>query len=208
MSADDARRRFDDATRTHLLAPLPQGVEVRTCTADEWRRITDPWWALEPRPDLDLAPLYSEVERARIADLDALLAPLLEHRVVLYAAGTPVGAYWGRQEDFGRYYMVNTILHPDWRGRGLYSALLARVEAAARASGFREMYSRHRADNNAVLVPKLRAGWVIAAFEVALRYGLLVHLRRYLHDGFARAFGYRIDGGNADALRAAGVKVP
>ena len=46
------------------------------------------------------------------------------------------------------------------------------------------------------------------AFEVGLRYGLLVHLRRYLHDGFARVFGYRIDDGHAAALRAADVKVP
>jgi GNAT superfamily N-acetyltransferase len=208
MSADDARRRFDDATRTHLLAPLVDGVEVRSCTADEWRRITDPWWALDPRPDLDLAPLYGEAEREHIADLDALLPAPLEHRVVLHAAGAPVGAYWGRQEEFGRYYMIDTILHPDWRGRGIYRALIARIEAAARASGFREMYSRHRADNNAVLVPKLRAGWVIAAFEVTLLHGLVVHLRRYLRDGFARAFGYRVDGSHAAALRGAGVKVP
>jgi hypothetical protein len=58
-----------------------------------------------------------------------------------------------------------------------------------------------------VLVPKLRAGWAIAAFEVTLRYGLLVHLRRYLHDGFARAFGYRVDGSQAAALRAAGAPI-
>jgi hypothetical protein len=70
------------------------------------------------------------------------------------------------------------------------------------------MTSRHRADNNAVIVPKLRAGWVIAGFEVAPRFGLLVHLRRYLLDGFARAFAYRVDGGHAEALRAAGVKIP
>src|SRR5262245_7708186 len=109
MSADDARRRFDDATRTYLLAPLPHGVEVLPCTADEWRRLTDPWWALAPRPNLDPAPLYSEAELARVADLDALLPTPLEHRVALYASGTPVGAYFGRQEDSGRYYMANTI---------------------------------------------------------------------------------------------------
>src|ERR1051325_10701958 len=92
MSADDARRRFDDATRTHLLAPLPGGVEVVPCSADDWRRLTDPWWALEPRPRIDLAPLHSDAERAQIADLDAVLgAPQVSRSARTVAASrTPV----------------------------------------------------------------------------------------------------------------------
>ncbi len=208
MSADDARRRFDEATAAHLLLPLPGGVAVAPCTAEEWHVIADAWWRESPRPDLDLTPLYTSEERERIADLDAVLSAPLSHRVILRAAGEPIGAYWGMQEPFGRYYMVNSILRPEWRGRGVYRALLANVERTAAAAGFREMGSRHRADNNAVIVPKLRAGWTIAAFEVAPRFGLLVHLRKYLMDGFTKAFGYRVDGGHVTALRAAGLKIP
>ena len=208
MSADDARRRFDEATAAHLHAPLPGGVEVVPCTADEWNAIADVWWRDNPRPDLDLTPLYTIEQRERISDLDAVLAAPLAHNVILRAGGEPIGAYAGLQEPFGRYYMINSILRPDWRGRGVYRALLANVERTAAAAGFREMGSRHRADNNAVIVPKLRAGWTIAAFEVAPRFGLLVHLRKYLMDGFTKAFGYRVDGGHAAALREAGVKVP
>jgi GNAT superfamily N-acetyltransferase len=208
MSADDARRRFDEATRTHLLVPLPGGVEVEPCGAEEWHRLIEPWWDGEGRPRVDLAPLQNERERERVADLDAVLAAPLEHRVVLRAEGEPIGAYLGHQESGGRYHMVNTILLPAWRGRGVYRALLANLEAMARASGFLEMSSRHRADNNAVIIPKLRAGWVIASFEVWPKYGLIIQLRRYLHDGLGQAFGYRIDGRHADALRAAGLKLP
>jgi GNAT superfamily N-acetyltransferase len=211
MSAEDARRRFDDATRTHLYVALPHGVEVAPCSPEEWKQLSDAWWAVEPRPRIDVATLRSEAERAGVADLDAALGAQpgrLEHRVVLRAAGEPIGIYQGEQQDSGRYYMASTILRPEWRGRGVYRALLAQIEAAVRASGFLEMSSRHRADNNAVIIPKLRAGWVIAAFDVEPRYGLLVHLRRYLHDGLGRAFGYRIDGRHADVLRAAGAKVP
>ncbi|HTJ42596.1 MAG TPA: GNAT family N-acetyltransferase [Kofleriaceae bacterium] len=207
MSADDARRRFTDAAR-HLLAPLPHGVEVRACTADEWSKHADAWWNQLDRPALDLLRLHTDDERAAIKDLDDAFGPPMEHRVVFTHEGTPVGAYWGQQERQGRYYMVNTIFDPAWRGRGLYRAFLPRVEAAAKETGFREMYSRHRADNNAVIVPKLRAGWSIAAFEVAPKFGLLVHLRKYLHDGFARAFGYRVDGGHAQALRDLGLAIP
>ena len=208
MTAADARRRFDDATATHLHAPLPHGVVVTPCTADEWHAIADVWWRDNPRPELELASLYTAEQREHIADLDAVLVESLSHRVILRVAGEPIGAYWGMQEPFGRYYMVNSILRPEWRGRGVYRALLGNAERAAAAAGFREMGSRHRADNNAVIVPKLRAGWTIAAFEVAPRFGLVVHLRRYLIEGFTRAFGYRVDGGHAASLRADGVKIP
>lgn len=211
MSAEDARRRFHDATRTHLHVTLSHGIEVAPCSVDEWKQLSDAWWAAEPRPRIDLALLSSGAERERIAELDAALGtPVtrLEHRVVLRAAGEPIGIYQGEQREAGRYNMTNTILRPEWRGRGVYRALLAQLEAAVRASGFLEMSSHHRADNNAVIIAKLRAGWVIAGFEVALKFGLLVQLRRFLHDGLGRTFGYRVDGRHVEALRAAGVKLP
>jgi len=208
MSADDARQRFYDATRRHLLAPLPGGIEVRAATPDEWSHHTDAWWNAEARGPIDLGPAYSDEMRAGLADLDACLAPGLRHHVVLWNGDEPIGSYHGEQEPWGRYYMVNTILAPAWRSRGLYRAMLGNVERAVAAAGFREMYSRHRADNNAVIVPKLKAGWLISAFEVTLKYGLLVHLKKYLVDELVRLHGYRVDGGDAPALRAAGLRVP
>ena len=100
------------------------------------------------------------------------------------------------------------MIHPAWRGRGLYRALLPRVVAAARDAGFREVVSRHRADNNPILVPKLRAGFVISGFDVSPRWGLLVHLRRYLVEELALMHAYRVDGAEREALVARGVKVP
>ena len=84
----------------------------------------------------------------------------------------------------------------------------AKVVEAARASGFREMYSRHRADNNPILISKLKAGFVIAGFEVAPRWGLCITLRKHLFDSFALVHEYRIDGTHGDTLRAKGLAVP
>jgi ribosomal protein S18 acetylase RimI-like enzyme len=207
MSADDARRRFDAATAL-LLAPLPHGVVVRPCTPDEWDQHAKPWWRADARNAIDLATLYDDQQRASAADLDAVMATCLEHRVLLVAGDDVIGAYWGHQERHGRYYMVNSILDPAWRGRGVYTALLANVEAAARAAGFRELTSRHRADNNAVLVPKLRTGWVIAGFEISPRYGLLVALRKPLVETLGRLHAHRVDGSQAALLRAAGLPLP
>lgn len=208
MSADDARARFAAATQLHLSEPLAEGVLIRSVDAAEWHRVVDAMWTgTLDRPGLDLGPLFSPEQAAAVADLDASISPRMEHRLLFEAGGEVVGGYWGQQETWGRYYMTVTVFRPDWRGRGLYRALLPRVVAAAEAAGFREVYSRHRADNNAILVPKLRAGFVIAAFEVAPRWGLTVHLRRYLVDGLTLVHGYRTDGGFASELRERGMKL-
>jgi GNAT superfamily N-acetyltransferase len=208
MSADDARARFAAATVRHLSTPLPGGVTMRPVDAAAWHQVVDAMWngSLD-RPGLDLGPLFAPDQTAAIGDLDAIVGDRLEHRLLFEHGGEVVGGYWGQQETFGRYYMTVSVLAPAWRGRGLYSALLPRVVACAADSGFREIYSRHRADNNAILVPKLRAGFVIAAFEVAPRWGFTVHLRKYLVEGLTDVHAYRIDGGRVPELRARGMKI-
>lgn len=206
----DVRERFEEATRRHLEGELVPGVTLRPAGADEYEQHREALWAAagDQRPALDPAPLFSDADRARGAALAALRGAPLEHRHLWLAGGQVIGAYWGFQEDYGRYYMINTVVRPDHQGRGLYSAFLPRLIAAVREVGFREIYSRHRADNNAILVPKLKAGFAIAGFEVAPRFGVLVHLRLYLHDGLARLFAHRIDGSHTGELRAAGLRLP
>ncbi len=209
MSAADARTRFDHATRAHLDAPLAEGVTIRHVGEEAWHTAVDALWegTLE-RPGLALGPLFTPEQSAGYRDLDAIVAERLQHRLLFEADGAVIGGYWGQQETFGRYYMTVSVFHPAWRGRGLYKALLARVTAAVADAGFREMYSRHRADNNAILVPKLRAGWLIAAFEVAPRWGLTVHLRKYLVEGLSLVHAHRVDGASVAELRARGLKLP
>jgi ribosomal protein S18 acetylase RimI-like enzyme len=208
--AGAARARFEAAEERHLRGELVPGVQLVGVDAETWSlRHQDLWErANERAPVVDLARLASEEERRAMAGLDAVLAGGLEHRLLLMDGPDVVGAYWGQQQTFGRYYMVNSVVHPGWQRRGIYRALLARVMAAAAASGFREVYSRHRADNNAVIVPKLQAGFAIAGFEIAPRYGLLVHLRWYPGEGMRQAFEYRVDGAHAAALRARGCNLP
>lgn len=204
------RARASPRSRRHLTSPLAADVTIRHVDAAAWHAAADPLWAgTMDRPGMALAPLFTASEAESIADLDAIVADRLEHRLLLVdAAGAVIGAYWGQQETFGRYYMILSVLAPAWRGRGLYRVMLERVTAAATDAGFREMYSRHRADNNQVLIPKLRAGWTIAAFEVTPRFGLLVHLRRYLVDAVRLVHEHRVDGAHAAELRARGLKLP
>lgn len=207
MSAQDARDRFASATREHLTAPLGS-LTLRHVDAKTWHDVIEPLWQESlDRPGLDVRTLLSDEQRVRLADLDAVMERL-EHRILFESEGALVGGYWGSQDSEGRYAMVVSVFAAAHRGRGLYTALLPRVVDAARASGFREMYSRHRADNNAILVPKLKAGFVIAGFEVAPRWGLCIWLRKYLVDSFEHVHEYRVDGTHGDMLRAQGLPVP
>ena len=65
-----------------------------------------------------------------------------------------------------------------------------------------------RADNNAILVPMLRAGWVIAAFAVAPRWGLTIHLRKYVVDALMLVHEHRVDGSRVVELRDRGLELP
>jgi len=203
--ADAARARFAAAVEAHLSAPLPGGVELRHVEAAELSAVTDRMWKEAARPVGRLDALYSEVQRAQMADLGAVLGKPLAHRILLVEHGEVIGAYWGQQAPLGRYLMVSTIIRPDRHGRGLYRALLPRIVEAVRDAGFTEIHSWHRADNNAVLVPKLKAGFVIMGFEVTPRFGVLVQLRRYLAENVELLNRHRIDGAFAEQLRALGV---
>ncbi len=209
-SADDARARFDAATAAHLHGPLTPEVVLEPIDAAGFNQHTQPLWARDDArtQPLELAQLMTEDERAMTSDLEAALGAPLEHRVVLRAGDEIVGGYWGVQQSWGRYYMVQSVMRRDWQRRGLYRALLPRVIATATAAGFREIASRHRADNNAVIIPKLKAGFAIAGLEVTPRFGMLLHLRYYPSAALRAAFEHRIDGSHADTLRGHGLTVP
>jgi len=205
VDVNAARERFAAATARHLSGPLLDGVEIRAVAQAELMETVERLWADDERRHARIDLLYTEEQRARLAELNGVLGDLLVHRLVFVEGGEVIGSYWGTQEPYGRYYMINTIFRRDRQGRGLYRALLPRVVATASEAGFLEIYSRHRADNNAILVPKLKAGFSIAAFEVAPRFGLLVHLRKYLVEAVDRLWRHRIDGAYADELRERGV---
>jgi GNAT superfamily N-acetyltransferase len=201
---DAGRARFAAATAAHLTAPLPCGVTLRHVRNEEIMKFNRQLWALDAREAATVDVLYTADVRARAADLHAARSPPLQHCLLLERDGQIVGSYWGTQESYGRYVMLTSVLHPDVRGQGLYTALLPRVVAAAQDSGFLEISSSHRADHNVILVLKLKAGFSIAAFEIDPQFGILVHLRKYLVAGMTEMFRYRVDGAGHAWLRGRG----
>ena len=57
--------------------------------------------------------------------------------------------------------------------------------------GFQKIYSRHMPNNNAVIIPKLKAGFVISSMELDDMFGVLVNLTYYTNKLRLKAFDYR-----------------
>ncbi|MFC4455559.1 GNAT family N-acetyltransferase [Deinococcus sonorensis] len=105
---------------------------------------------------------------------------------IVVHGGRVAGWQISRQWDARSAYMVNTALLPEHRGRGIYTRLLPLVMETLRAEGYRVIRSHHHATNNAVLVPKLRAGFVISGLEMD-HHGIVVVLSAAL-DPLYRAY--------------------
>ena len=74
------------------------------------------------------------------------------------------------------------------RRHGIYSKLVQLVIEHASSRGHAAILSRHAANNNAVIVAKLKLGFFVSGFEYSEVYGPLVrltfllgNLRRSLH---------------------------
>jgi GNAT superfamily N-acetyltransferase len=88
----------------------------------------------------------------------------------------PLGYCLMREDEASCLRLLNTGIHAHARGLGLYRAWIDAVSQWARALGFAELRSRHRADHNALLIPKLRAGFRICGMQVDPRFGVLAEL--------------------------------
>lgn len=90
--------------------------------------------------------------------------------------------------DGANLRIVNSGVASEFRRRGIYSQLVRQTIDHAIARGYVSISSRQAADNNAVIVAKLKLGFFVSGFEYSEVYGPLVRLsyltgelRRELH---------------------------
>lgn len=211
MSPDALRAWYTELALRHFEEPLLGRYHVHLVDHTTWLQSFD---AVKDEvfpgdAHMDLTRAWTEAQRARFDELNAVFGAPLDHNAIIVdpeEGGAPMGWAYGVQDLRATFYMAITGIHPHWRGRGVYGAYLDRLLSFAGQVGFREVVSRHQADNNGVLVPKLRAGFQIAAFEITPNYGLLVHLRYNFSPEMRKVYAWRVDGRvGADELRARGI---
>ena len=138
-----------------------------------------------------------ELERSR--SLERGLSGALRINLGIFHGDTFVGWSWGIQQPGETFYMVNSAVLPEHRGKGLYRALMESMVERVTGLGFQLITSRHVACNNAVLVPKLKAGFQITGFEVSDSFGVLVNLTYYTSPLRRKVYTYRTGQERPDA---------
>lgn len=133
----------------------------------------------------------SESEREASQLLSKNTGNLYRLNVGIYHQNEFVGWHFGVQESNEKYNMRNTALFPEHRNKGVYSALLPHILSIIEKKGFQIIYSRHHATNNAVIVPKLKAGFTITGFEITDRFGTLIHLSYFFNPLRRKAMLFR-----------------
>ncbi len=194
--SDDLHSAFATATRSAFAAPLRGGFVVSAVGADAWEAAWQqvrPLCAMRERGPQDTP--YTADELAGFGALGRSLAPrpLRHHLVIHEAGGELVGVSRGAQRLRADWCMSLTAIKPAFQRQGIYSGLLSRLLPLLRDMGFRQVTSHHRADNSAVLVPKLKAGFLVTGVQVSPISGLMVELTRPLSEGLAAAYRSRID---------------
>jgi GNAT superfamily N-acetyltransferase len=87
--------------------------------------------------------------------------------------------------------MCNSAVLPIFRRKGIYSALLKKCLQVTREEGFQLIYSKHSATNNAVIIPKLKEGFIISKMELDDKFGVLIHLHYYMNSTRKKIMHYR-----------------
>lgn len=120
-----------------------------------------------------LEMLLSAAEQTKLAGLRQNLAGAQHWHFLIFDGHAPIGWHYGFQRSELEYFMANTGVLPEYHNRGIYSAFLKFLVARAADAGFQYLTSLHHSDNNAVLVPKLKAGFVLQAFGYLIQTMLL-----------------------------------
>jgi len=121
----------------------------------------------------------SEKEKEHLKSLRKNMGTPATLRLGVFKGTEFVGWSFGDQQSADTYYMRNSGVLKKFRKQGLYTSLLTTTIEILKERGFQKIYSRHNATNNAVIIPKLKAGFIITAMEIDDMFGTLVHLSYY-----------------------------
>jgi RimJ/RimL family protein N-acetyltransferase len=181
---DDSWAWAEPIRSRHFGPPLLGRYTMEPVSEGEYWSRWVPMWRPHWPPEVyfDFEQLCDEDERARRERVVASEGGqrLTEHWVVR-EGDEPVALFSGRQQAGAAYLMTHAQVHPDHQGRGIYTEIVRRVIGYTGELGFERILSEHAVGNNAVLVPKLKLGFRIIAFEIEPAFGLGLRLA-YFHD--------------------------
>ncbi len=157
---------------------LPAGYAIQICDGDEFDQIVGP--LKESIYDNTIAvwprETFSAAEKEKLKEMNKdYQKPYFLYLVLLYR-GKLAGWAVGYQENRESFCMCDSAVLPEHRGRGLYSYLLDVILKLATERGFQRITSLHQVTNNAIILPKLKKGFLITGTSVNDAAGVMVQL--------------------------------
>lgn len=158
--------------------------------------------ALEADKSLPVQRLFSARERQSVEYLSRALA---HHQALYWQVETEdqelAGWCFGLQRDESCFELVQSLILPEHRQRGLYTALLRALLKWAAKQGYQQLLSRQNAHLNAALIPKLRLGFYLNGLQLSDRRGLLAELCYYLNRQRRELWAHRAGDALSPALQ-------
>lgn len=168
--------------------------KIKNMTSDDFH----PLWrehkskVFEKDHSYSLWDMLSEGEVDKINSLRKNIKDKLEICLGVFDAKENfIGWSWGFQDSSASFYMANSAILEKYRRKGLYTKLVEKMVEQVTEHGFQLIYSRHCATNNSVIIPKLKAGFVISKMEMDDIFGVLIHLHYYPNKTRRRIMDYR-----------------
>lgn len=135
---------------------------------------------------------FSAHEEEKLAILRSRLGDLFMLHLGLFSPQDEfIGFSFGAQENEETFYMMASAVLPSHRKMGLYTELLKEVVRRCTDEGFQKIYGTHCATNNAVLIPKLKLGFIFSKIELSDMFGTIIHLQYYTNPLRRKVLDYR-----------------
>ncbi|MEM7034985.1 MAG: GNAT family N-acetyltransferase [Chloroflexota bacterium] len=100
----------------------------------------------------------------------------------------PIGWTIGEQREADIFLMLWTGILPAYQNQGIYSAFLRHFLDYLKTLGYVRVTSNHMVNNRAVLVAKLKAGFIVTGMSLDERLGAVLWLTHYLEADTENAF--------------------
>lgn len=142
----------------------------------------------------NLQKIMSEDEKLIAKKLRKNMSQMISLNLGIFNGEQFCGWFFGDQYNHETFYMRNSAILPEFRRKGLYTLLLKEVLARVQSLGFQVVLSRHIVTNNSIIIPKLKAGFVITSMELSDRFGSLVHLSYFFSDKRKKILDFRAGG--------------
>ncbi len=172
---------------------LGQGYHLKEVTVEELNPVLDQYFdkvfgnrtntAIEAPQDLETKNKITERRRTE---------QRYRLRVVIYSGSQVVGWHYGYSSDPETYYMQNSAILPQYQNKKIYSLFLESLLEKIKEDGFQVVTSTHHPNNAAVLIPKLKKGFVISSMLIHERFRFLVELKYFFNESRRKSFANNI----------------